>query len=74
MTKAGRPRASKREVEKEGHYVRQMDIALSHQCREMRTCATGLTVKAGWCPDRDGPSDSGHMPSHSRVTLRERTG
>ncbi len=63
------------EVEKEGQYVWQMDIAVSHQCqREMRTCTTSLTAKAGWCPARDGPPDSRHMPSHSSATLREHTG
>lgn len=73
--KEGGQRESKIEVEKEGHYVWQMDIALSHQWRrEMRTCTTGLTLKAGWCPVRDGPSDSRHIPSHSRDTLRELTG
>lgn len=71
MTKAGRLRASKREDGKEGQYFRRMDIGLSHQCRrEMRTSTTGLTVKAGWWPDGDGPSDSGRMPSHCSVTLR----
>lgn len=52
-----------------------MDIAVSLQCRrEMRTCATGLTVKAGWCPAKDGPPDSRHMPLHLRAAPREHTG
>lgn len=57
---------SERNQRVEGQCVWQMDIAVSHQCqREMRTCTTSLTVKAGWCPAEDGPLDSRHMPLHS---------